>query len=113
MSSRRKFMREILGGSVALAASRVLSPSRVLGANDRVRLGLIGAGGRGREIFRTALKLPNPEAVAVADIYARRFDEVKRLAPEVKTYADFRRLMDDKTIDAVLIATPQHQHALS
>jgi len=113
MSSRRKFMREILGGSVALVASRVLTPSRVLGANDRVRLGLIGAGGRGAEIFRTALKLPNTEAVAVADVYARRFDEVKRFAPEVKTYTDFRRLLDDKTIDAVLIATPQHQHALN
>jgi predicted dehydrogenase len=85
----------------------------VLGANDRVGIGLIGAGGRGKEIFRAALRCPNVEAVAVADVYTRRLEEAKAIAPAVKTYSDFRRLLDDKSIDAVLIATPQHQHALS
>jgi len=84
-----------------------------LGANDRIRIGLIGAGGRGKEIFRAALRRPNVEAVAVADVYTRRLDEAKAIAPAVATYRDFRRLLDDKSIDAVLIATPQHQHALS
>src|SRR5579863_1093727 len=114
MPSRRKFMGQVLGGAAALAASSGLYPSsRVLGANDRVRIGLIGAGGRGREIFRTALKCPNVEAVAVADVYTLRLEQAKKIAPEVKTYRDFHRLLDDKTIDAVLIATPQHQHALN
>jgi|SRR5579863_182017 len=113
MPSRRKFMGQVLGGAAALAASSGLYPSsRVLGANDRVRIGLIGAGGRGREIFRTALKCPNVEAVAVADVYTLRLEQAKKIAPEVKTYRDFHRLLDDKSIDAVLIATPQHQHAL-
>ena len=49
----------------------------------------------------------------MADVYARRLEEAKALAPAVKTYRDFRRLLDDKSIDAVLIATPQHQHALN
>ena len=49
----------------------------------------------------------------MADIYPRRLDEARALAPAVKTYDDYRRLLDDKSIDAVLIATPQHQHALS
>jgi predicted dehydrogenase len=84
-----------------------------LGANDRIRIGLIGAGGRGRDIFRAAVRCANVEAVAVADVYTRRLDEAKAIAPAVKTYRDFRRLLDDKSIDAVLIATPQHQHVLS
>ncbi len=113
MSSRRKFMGQVLGGGAALAASGWLAPARVLGANDRVRFGLIGAGGRGQEIFKAALRAPNTEAVAVADVYTRRLEEVEALVPGIKTYSDFRRLLDDKNLDAVLIATPQHQHALN
>jgi predicted dehydrogenase len=52
------------------------------------------------------------EAVAVADVYPRRLEEAKGIAAGIKTSQDFRRLLDDKSIDAVLIATPQHQHAL-
>src|SRR5262249_9427266 len=81
--------------------------------NERIRIGLIGAGSRGREIFRVALQCPNVEAVAVADVYTRCLEEVKAIAPQIKTHRDFRRLLDDKSIDAVLIATPQHQHALN
>jgi predicted dehydrogenase len=113
MSSRRKFVGQVLGGAAGLAASRWLASDRILGANDRVRYGLIGGGGRGQEIFKAALRAPNAEAVAVADVYTRRLEEVKALAPAIRTYGDFRRLLDDRTIDAVLIATPQHQHALN
>jgi predicted dehydrogenase len=112
MPTRRTFLRQALGGTAAAALSTALPSSRVLGANDRVRLGLIGGGGRGKEIFKVALRCPNTEAAAVADIYTRRFDEVKQFAPNIKTYTDFRQLLDDKSVDAVLIATPQHLHAL-
>ncbi|HET7840442.1 MAG TPA: Gfo/Idh/MocA family oxidoreductase, partial [Terriglobia bacterium] len=110
MSTRRKFMGQVLGG---VAASGWLASPKVLGANDRVRYGLIGGGGRGQEIFKAALRAPNAEAVAVADVYTRRLEEVKALVPAIQTYGDFRRLLDDKSIDAVLIATPQHQHVLN
>ena len=113
MSSRRMFIRQALGGSAALAASGLFPSSRVLGANDRVRLGLIGGGGRGQQIFKTALSCHNVEGVAVADVYTRRLEEVKSFVPSIKTYHEFRELLDDKSIDAVLIATPQHQHALN
>ncbi len=115
MPNRREF---IAGSTASLAAAsfytsgRALGANRVLGANDRIRFGLIGCGGRGQEIFKAAIKVPNTEAVAVADVYTRRLEEAKHIAPGVKTYSDFRRLLDDKSIDAVLIATPQHQHAL-
>jgi len=106
-------MQKTLGGSAALAAYGLFPSSRVLGANDRIRIGLIGAGGRGTQIFKAALKCPNVEGVAVADVYTRRLDELKERVPTLKTYRDFRKLLDDKEIDAVLIATPQHLHALN
>jgi predicted dehydrogenase len=113
MPSRRAFMQKALGSSAALAAYGLLPSSHVLGANDRIRIGLIGAGGRGTQIFKAALKCPNVEGVAVADVYTRRLDELKEHVPTLKTYRDFRKLLDDKEIDAVLIATPQHLHALN
>src|SRR5690242_8128174 len=112
MLNRRSFIRNVTGGAAALAGSSVFPPS-VLGANDRVRFGLIGAGGRGMDIFKHALRSPNTQAIAVADVYTRRQEEAKKLAPSIQTFSDFRRLLDDKSIDAVLIATPQHQHALN
>ncbi len=113
MSTRREFVGSLLGGAASLAVSRSFASGRVLGASERVRVGLIGAGGRGQEILRAAARCPNTEAVAVADVYTRRLAEVQKFAPQIKTYQDFRRLLDDKSIDAVLIATPQHQHALN
>jgi len=106
-------MQKALGGSAALAASGLFPSRRVLGANDRIRIGLIGAGGRGTQIFKAALKCPNVEGVAVADVYTRRLDQLKESMPAMQTYRDFRKLLDDKSIDAVLIATPQHLHALN
>ena len=113
MLNRRTFIHQVAGGAAALAGSSLLPSSRVLGANDRVRFGIIGPGGRGQAIFKAALRAPNTEAVAAADLYTRRLDQVKKIAPAIKTYADFRQLLDDKSVDAVLIATPQHQHALN
>ena len=113
MLNRRRFVHQVSVGAATLAGSAVLPSLSILGANDRVRFGLIGAGGRGLDIFKHALRAPNTQAVAVADIYTRRLEEAKQLAPAIRTLTDFRRLLDDKSIDAVLIATPQHQHALN
>jgi len=96
-----------------MAVGGLSLPTRALGANDRIRIGLIGAGSRGREIFRAALQCPHIEAVGVADVYTRCLEQAQSLAPQVKTYRDFRKMLDDKSLDAVLIATPQHQHALN
>jgi predicted dehydrogenase len=111
--SRRRFLKHLAGAAGVLASQGLLAPQRILGANDRIRLGLIGAGARGTEIFKAALKCPNTEAVAAADVYTHRLDAIQQVAPHLKTYTDFRRLLDDHSIDAVLIATPQHQHALN
>ena len=105
MHSRRKFI-----GQVATGIAGTFAAGNVLGSNDRLRLGLIGAGDRGMQLVREAVSCPNTELVAFADVYTRRLEEVKKIAPKAKTYLDYRHLLDDKAIDAVLIATPQHLH---
>ncbi len=111
MISKDVRRREFLKGAAASAAvAAVLPSSRVLGANDRVRLGAIGFGGRGQEDMRDALKLGNVEFVAVADVYNRRHAEAKQLAPGVKTFTDHPGLLDLKDVDAVIVASPLHIH---
>ena len=75
-----------------------------------IRLGIIGAGDRGMQDVRDAMACPNIDFVAFADIYTKRLEDAKKVAPNAKTYLDHRYLLDDKSIDAVLIATPQHLH---
>jgi predicted dehydrogenase len=106
MQSRRKFIGNVAGG---LAGT--LAASNALGAGDRIRIGIIGPGDRGKEILRQALALENVDCIGAADVYTRRLDEARAIAPNAKTYADYRRLLEDKDIDAVLISTPQHLHA--
>ena len=77
MANRRTFVKQVFGGTTALAAAGLFPSGSVLGANDRVRFGLIGAGGRGQEIFQAAMRCKNTEAVAVAVVYTRRLDEAK------------------------------------
>ena len=105
MDSRRNFLGKMASGLAVVAA-----PGSVLGANDKIRLGIIGAGDRGVEIMRWAVACPNTEFVGIADIYTKQFDRAKTIAPNAKTYLDYRHLLEDKSIDAVLIATPQHLH---
>ncbi len=106
MQSRRLFI-----SKVATGLAGTLAASSVLGANERLRIGIIGPGDRGKEILRQALALPNVECIGAADVYTRRLEEVRQIAPGVKTYLDYRQLLEDKDVDAILIATPQHLHA--
>jgi len=107
-NTRRNFVKQAALGAAALL---VYPPSRVLGANDRVRVGMIGVGGRGQDLLKQVLKVPQAELVAIADVYTRRRDEAKQLAPGIQTLDDHRRLLERKDIDAVIVATPLHIHA--
>src|ERR1019366_4630705 len=114
--TRRDFLKGGTAGASLAALSGInfiTNPSRVFGANDRIRFGMIGCGDRAQEDLRAALKSPNVECVAAADVYTRRLEEIKKIVPQAKTYQDFNKLLDDKSIDAVVIVTPQHQHALN
>ena len=106
MQSRRNFI-----GNMATGLAGTLAAPNVLGANNRVRFGVIGAGARGTELLREAVACPNTECIGVADIYSRRLDESRAIAPTARPHLDYRLLLEDPAVDAVLIATPQHLHA--
>src|SRR5215471_14836574 len=106
MQSRRKFI-----GNVATGLAGTLASSNVLGANERLRLGFIGMGTRGTELLREAQACPGVECVAVADVYSQRLDAARALAPAAKAYSDYRKLLEEPGLDAVVIATPHHLHA--
>jgi predicted dehydrogenase len=102
---RRSFL--IAGGLTALASTRAF------GANDRLRIGVIGAGGRMRGLLNSAENTGVPfEIVSVCDVYTPRREEVKSRtsAAAATTCADYNDVLNDKSIDAVIIATPDHWH---
>ena len=92
------------------AAITALAYSRVLGANDRIQLGVIGVGGRGQYDMTVFQKTSEVDVRAVCDVYGRRIDEAVTKAPGAKTFYDHRKLLDLKEVDAVLVATPDHWH---
>lgn len=94
--------------ATALAAA---SYSRILGANDRVNMGLIGAGERGRGVMGEFIRTDKVNLTSICDIWADNIDKGKKLSANAATYGDHRKLLESKDVDAVLIATPDHWHA--
>lgn len=104
MQHRRSFLQ-------SAAALTALSQSKILGANDRVRLGAIGTGGRMRGLLTYLSGIPNNELIAVCDVYEpRRAAARAKFAPQGREYSDYRELLANRDIDAVVIATPDHWH---
>jgi len=100
--NRRSFI--LAGGLTALASTRVL------GANDTLRVGVIGAGGRMRDLLNAADHLGQYQIVAVSDVYGPRRDAIKvRSNGIATTHVDYREVLQ-QTIDAVIIASPDHWH---
>jgi len=123
-SNRRDFIRTATGAGLALGAAgsafaarggKAVPSGRVLGANDRINIGVVGVGGRGsyvaREFQTYGDKNNNAcQIVAVCDVYEKR----KREAAEhfkAKGYLDYRELLNQPDLDAVIVATPDHWHA--
>src|SRR5947209_18447370 len=100
-TTRREF---IASGALAVTA---------LGANDSIRFGLIGCGGRARSLLQMFQRDPSFRVVAVCDVDQGRLAETRAsLSPLPDMYSDFRRLLDRNDIQAVIIATPDHWHAI-
>jgi predicted dehydrogenase len=97
-----------------LGTATALSSSRIMGANERVRLGFIGCGLIGLRHIADFKMLPDAELAAVSDIYDARMDRGRADCggAHVKAYEDCRKMLDDRDIDAVIISTPNHWHAL-
>lgn len=110
--NRREFIKDMLETSAAVSTT-ALSAKRVLGANDRVVMGLIGCGGRGLHVAKLMREVPGVEFAAVCDVYDVNAASAREWAgSSAESYKDFRRLLERKNIDAVLVATPDHWHAL-
>ena len=107
-SSRRDFLK------ASAASATAASASQVLGANDRVRIGVVGTGGRGQWLMK-ALNKVSPSGiqfVAVCDVYDVRRNEAAQIAGgAVEQYLDYKQVLARKDVDAVIVATPDHWHA--
>ena len=107
MPTRRQFVQV----TAAAGAATVLRTRGVLGANERINVGIIGCGGRGSADWQRFLKQPDVNPVAACDVYAPFLAKATEGTP-IAPLKDFRRLLDRKDIDAVIVATPDHWHAL-
>ena len=109
---RRTFLqRSAALGLVATAGARAASAAAVAGANERFVVALIGCGPQGKNVGTAFATLPNVEIAAVCDPDGTRAGEAKAALKAGGSVADLRRVVDDKRIDAVIIATPDHWHA--
>lgn len=105
--SRRQF------GAATVGMATALSASRVHGANERLRVAFIGAGNRGSQLIEATLPIEHVDIVAVCDVYKPYRDKwSEQLGPTVDVYEDYRDLLKRDDVDAVIIATPDHWHAL-
>ena len=105
---RRDLLRA--AGAATLAATAA-SYSRVLGANHKVQLGVIGFGGRGTFVSGVFQKNASVKIAAICDVYGTRLDGGLQTAPGARGFRDHRKLLEQKEVDAVYIATPDHWHA--
>lgn len=94
-----------------MSAAAASQASSIFGANDRIRAGIIGSGGRGRFLTGQFKEL-GVEMAGVCDVYKPNLEAgLKEANTGAKPFSDYRRMLDDKSLDAVVIATPDHWHA--
>src|SRR5215472_12949668 len=110
--TRRDFLKTSARTGAGLAALRSISfitqPERVFGANDRVQVAIIGLNGRGGDHIKEVSRQPNVQIAAFCDVDSRVLDRRcaqmdKQGLPKPKTYTDIRKVLDDKSIDAITI----------
>ena len=114
MLSRRKFLWATAGAAAVLPRTVLDARGRVQGANDRVRIGVIGTGTRGTMVAGFFTRHKDCQIVAACDVAKSRLDEfvtkVGTAGSKIDAYEDYRKILERKDIDAVLVATPDHWH---
>jgi predicted dehydrogenase len=109
-NSRRDFITKTTAGAASLSLTAA-SWKKVLGANDRLRLGVIGTGNRGSDVMRWFQKETDVEIAALCDCYDKHLDQAMEMTKgQAKKFTDYRALLDSKDVDAVLVATPDPWH---
>ena len=135
-TTRREFLTRAglaaAGMTIGTTELGAASYNRVIGANDRIRVGFIGVGNRGSQVLKLFMSEPDCEIAALCDVYEpylsrdysrvepRYIQKLANLVPKmgekfpnvVERYPDFRKLLENKNIDAVCVATPDHWHAI-
>ena len=109
MPSRRTFLKSVAATSVATAVSN----RRIVGANDRVRVGFIGIGLIGTRHLLDFQAQPDVEIAGISELSDERMAQgVSMAGNNPSTFSDFRRMLDRQDIDAIVVSTPDHWHAL-
>ena len=113
--SRRDFVKDstitAIGTGLALSAGPLAR--NALGANEKIVVGVIGCGSQGRWNMRDFLRQPDVQIAAVCDVYEANLNQALEMTDgKAATYKDFRKLLERKDIDAVIVATPDHWHAM-
>jgi predicted dehydrogenase len=133
-TTRREFIAKtgMMTAGITLGVNTLTARSTVLGANNKVRVGFIGVGNRGTQVLHEFMNEPDCEVAALCDVYEpyitrdrskvdpRYIEEISHWIPrmgekfpnKVGRYSDYRKMLEDKTIDAVYIGTQDHWHAL-
>lgn len=116
--SRRKFVQRVAGSTAGIAVfgsslgMSAASYSRIVGANERLNIGVIGCGGMSNEHMKALLQMKksdNIDITAVCDVYTKRLDQAKELT-KAQAFKNYQDILGNKNIDYVLIATPEHWH---
>ncbi|QDU63434.1 Inositol 2-dehydrogenase [Planctomycetes bacterium Pan216] len=103
--------RTFLAASTAGLATQLLGSTVAHAASDTINIGCIGLGGRGRFLMNEAMKIPALRITTLCDVMEPNLDRAKKMVEKAKTVDDYRKVLDDKEIDGVIIATPDHWHA--
>ena len=111
--NRRQFSKTAL----AVSTTTALSYSKILGANERVNVALIGCGDRGQQVWGFFMQQPDANPVALCDVYEPNISRTMKAttakaAGKVATHEDFRKVLEMKDLDAVVVGTPDHWHAI-
>ena len=110
--TRREFHSTVVAAGLTATAT-ALSANRVHGANERIRLGFIGLGNRGDQVLSAFLTHKDADVAAICDIYQPYLDFAsQKIGSNPKQFRDYRKLLEAKDLDAVVVATPDHWHAL-
>jgi len=110
--------REFITGSIGAATTfAMFSPTKSCAANNKVVMGVMGLGGRGTYLAERFAQRPDVEIAYLSDVDTRRFARAREAVQEAqdrspKMVQDFRRILDDKSVNALINATPDHWHAL-